>query len=193
MIRTIVLTLIILSIAVGGGTASVWYMLNSSVGFGAVRNGVWVAYPAAGTPRADPYSTARRARDAELPLGAAEGLAFYARTDSTGRALSGRCNYRIVGNVPVARFWTFHVADNQLNSLTKNGLQPQALHSRQILRRPDGSFVLRLGPDPAPGNWMRISLAAPVAFVLTLYDTPVTSTTGAEDQVFPEILRSGCV
>src|SRR5690606_24638958 len=66
MIQTFVLAFLALAIAVGGGTASVWYALDTNESFGAERIGPWTAYPAEGRPDADPYSTARRARNAEL-------------------------------------------------------------------------------------------------------------------------------
>lgn len=192
MLRTILLTLIVLAISLGGGIASVWYALNTNSGFGAITIGSWTAFPDAGTPNADPYETARRARDAELPLGQAEGLPFYARTDSDGRSLSGLCNYRLDGNVPPARFWTLHATDQALVALKTTRFRNDVLHSRQLLRAPDSSFTIMLGPDPVPGNWISVSAPQPIVFVLTLYDTPVASTVTSADRDFPSIVRTGC-
>lgn len=192
MFRMIGLTALTLCIALGGGVASVWYALNTNESFGAVRVGPWTAYPAEGRPGTDPYSAARRARDAELPLGQAEGLAFYARSDGQGRALSGRCTYVLEGNVPAARFWTLHLADPSLVPLAPTGERPGGVHSRQILRRADSSFTVGIGPEPAPGNWIATPTTQPFIIVLTLFDTPVTSTVSASEQVYPQIVRTGC-
>lgn len=192
MFRTITLTAIFLATALGVGIASVWYALNTNRSFGAIEVGDWVAYPNAGTPQADPYSIARRARDGELPLGQAEGLPFYAKTDSEGRTLTGRCNYRLSGNVPPARFWTLYAANLSLVAIKASPNRNSALHSRQLLRRPDGSFTISLGPDPAPGNWISVSFPGPIAFVLTLYDTQIASAVTSAGRDFPVIIRTGC-
>ena len=78
MLRTVLLTLATLAIAIGGGAASVWYALELQEGVGAVTIGSWTAYPDIGAPDADPYSKARAAREGLLALGRAEGLAFVA-------------------------------------------------------------------------------------------------------------------
>ncbi len=192
MFRTIVTTTIFLAIALGGGIASVWYALDSNRSFGSIKIGNWIAYPEAGTPNADPYSVARRARDGELPLGQAEGLRFYAKIDSEGKSLSGRCNYTLEGNVPQARFWTLYAAGPGLAAIRSTAHRNTALHSRQLLRRQDSSFAITIGPDPAPGNWISVSVPGPVVFVLTLYDTQVASAVTSAGHDFPGIVRADC-
>lgn len=62
MFKTIFKVVAVLALALGGGIWSVDYALDSFEGFGELRVGAWRAYPAAGTPDADPYSKARAAR-----------------------------------------------------------------------------------------------------------------------------------
>lgn len=188
MLQTLFLAALTVSIAVGGGAASVWYALDNGAGFDAVRSGPWVAYPGEGLASADPYLAARRARNAALPLGQGEGLAFRARTDSNGSTLSGRCSYSIEGNVPNARLWTLHAEG------IEGGPRPRdtGLHSRQILRRSDSSFVIGVGAAAMPGNWIRVDGSEAFSIVLTLLDTPVTGTIGAADQTYPRITRIAC-
>lgn len=76
MLRNVLLALLALVIAVGGGTLSAWYAVNRFDGFGSLRIGQWTGYPDAGTPQSDPYAKARAAREGAFPLGSAEGLAF---------------------------------------------------------------------------------------------------------------------
>jgi hypothetical protein len=54
MFRTVLLTVVTLTIAIGGGAASVWYALQAQEGVGAVTIGSWTAYPNMGAPDADP-------------------------------------------------------------------------------------------------------------------------------------------
>lgn len=191
MIQRIVFFLIVIAIAIGGGTASVWYVLRAQEGIGALTVGDWTAFPAIGTPDADPYARARIARDGILPLGRAEGLAFIADRDSAGGRLRRDCDYRVEGVTPTARFWTLVAADETLAALDHGG-RAAAVQSRQIMRAADNSFAIAVGPHPAPGNWIRIGGAGPLALVLTLYDTPVTGGSGLGEFELPQVLRTGC-
>ncbi len=54
MFKRIFNTAIVLVLALGGGIWSVDKVLDRFEGFGELKVGVWSAYPAAGTPDADP-------------------------------------------------------------------------------------------------------------------------------------------
>lgn len=192
MFRTIFLTLLTLSIAVAGGSASVWYALDNVEGLGALEIGAWTAYPDYGTPAADPYSEARIARQAELTLGRAEGLAFAAVEDSAGQRLRRGCAYTIEGPVPSTRFWTIYAADASQRPLGSGLRRGSALHSLQLLRKPDDSFTITAGRNPAPGNWLPVSGAGGFQLVLSLYDTAIASSSTIADIRLPAITRIGC-
>lgn len=183
---------VVLAIAIGGGTASVWYALDRMEGMDALTIGGWVAHPRKGAPDADPYTQARMTRAGELPLGRAEGLAFSAARDSAGDALLRECTYRLEGSVPVARFWTLYPArPDGLSPVARHSGIP-ALHAFQILRRPDNSFDVTVGPRPAPGNWLPTTGAGAMSLVLTFYDIPVSSGLDASDTELPRIYRVAC-
>ncbi|RCS23292.1 DUF1214 domain-containing protein [Phyllobacterium salinisoli] len=194
MLRTIFLTSLILAIAIGGGAGSVQYALDRFEGFGALDVGQWSAFPAAGTPDSDPYAKARGARDGTLALGAAEGLIFHASRDTQGRLLDRNCTYRITGKTPPARFWTLYGADASLHPLPPQPDMLPAIHSRQILRAEDGSFVITVSPQAQPGNWLPVSGSGPFVLVMTFYDTPVASSSGLSDLVMPgaSLVEGGC-
>lgn len=191
MILRILSFLVAIAVAIGGGTASVWYVLQAQEGVGALTVGGWTAFPSIGTPDADPYAKARIARDGVLPLGRAEGLAFIADRDSAGNRLRRECDYRIEGVTPTARFWTLFAADETLVALG-DGSGVAAVQSRQILRKADNSFTVAVGPHPMQGNWVRVGGVGPLALVLTLYDTPVTGGSGLSAFELPQVLRAGC-
>lgn len=192
MLRTVLLTLATLAIAIGGGAGSVWYALNAREGVGAVTVGSWTAYPDMGAPDADPYSKARQARLGLLPLGRAEGLAFIATRDAGGARLSRQCSYVIQGSTPPARFWTLYAADPSLRMIATKGNRKPALQSLSILRNADNAFAIAVAPEAAPGNWLRVSGSGPMALVLTLYDTPVAGVIGVEDVALPQVERTAC-
>ncbi|KXF78287.1 hypothetical protein ATN84_00325 [Paramesorhizobium deserti] len=195
MLRTILLTLLVLIIAVGGGAGSVQYALDRFEGFGVLEVGQWSAYPAAGTPDSDPYAKARGARNGTLALGAAEGLIFHASRDAQGRLLDRNCTYRITGATPPARFWTLYAADRSLQPLSpETGMLP-ALHSREILRGENGSFTVIVSPKAQPGNWLPVNGSGFFVLVMTFYDTPVASSSGFSDLVMPRttlVEEAGC-
>ncbi|MGE0501472.1 MAG: DUF1214 domain-containing protein [Rhizobiaceae bacterium] len=192
MTRTILLTLIVIATAVGGGAASVWYALEAQEGIGAVTIGGWTAFPAIGTPDADPYSKARVAREGLLALGHAEGLVFIAHADSRGDAMDRRCSYKVEGQTPPARFWTLYAGDLSQRVIPVEGHPAPAIQSQEVLRQPDNSFSIGFGPRAAPGNWVRVGGSGPFTLVLTLYDSPLASNPGFADVPLPQILRTGC-
>lgn len=192
MFRTIFLAFLTLSIAIVGGSASVWYTLDNVEGLGALEIGAWTAYPDYGTPAADPYSEARVARDAELTLGRAEGLTFTALMDSAGRALRRDCAYSIEGPVPATRFWTIYAADASGRPVPARTRRDAALHSYELLRNPDDSFAIAAARNPAPGNWLPLSGAGGFQLVLSLYDTAIASTSTIAEIRLPAISRTGC-
>jgi len=67
-----------------------------------------------------------------------------------------------------------------------------AMHSYQLIRLADNSVSISAGAHPAPGNWLALSGEGPMSFVLTFFDTPIASSTGASDVVLPSIVRVGC-
>ncbi|MGB3539635.1 MAG: DUF1214 domain-containing protein [Mesorhizobium sp.] len=192
MLKNVFLTLLALAIAIGGGGGSVWYMLKAQEGVGAIRVGMWTAFPDIGTPEADPYSKARVAREGVLALGRAEGLAFVAKQDSGGEQLRRECSYSIEGGFPTARFWTLYAADQSLDVIVTGKPRPAALQSYEILRQPDNSAIISVSNNPSPGNWLPVQGTGTMYFVLTFYDTPIASSTGLSDVVLPQILKAGC-
>ncbi len=192
MLKNVFLTLLSLAIAIIGGGGSVWYMLDAQEGFGAIRIGAWTAFPDIGTPDADPYSKARVARAGVLALGQAEGLAFTTGHDSSGDPLRRECSYFIEGGFPPARFWTLYAADQSLDMIATGKPKAAALHSRDVLRKPDNSTLISASERPAPGNWLPVQGEGRLYFVLTLYDTPLASSTGLSDIELPRITKAGC-
>jgi len=192
MLRTAFFTLLTLLIAIGGGAGSVWYALGTVGGLGALTVGGWTAYPQAGGGNADPYSKARIAREAELPLGRAEGLAFIAERDSANAPLRRNCTYRVEGNIPQSRFWTLYAAGPGNRALPAVGDRARGASAFEVVRQPDNSVLISISRHPAPLNWLAISGDGPMTLVLTLYDTPVTSNENIGEIELPQVLRVGC-
>lgn len=172
------------------GLGSAWYAVDRGRLFGTIVVGEWTAWPRAGRPEADPYSGAALARSGEVPLGAGEGLAFGAETDSAGAPLSGACRYLMVGQTPPARLWTLTVTDGD-GRLPALPLGRTGFHSQEIVRRPDGRFEIALSASVQPGNWLQVP-QGPFRLMLRLYDAPVASGGGLAETTMPRLVRGSC-
>jgi hypothetical protein len=190
-LRPIIDIAIAIVIATTVGFLSAWYTLDRGSLFGAVTVGAWTAWPSSGGPSADPYSVAALARTGEVPLGAGEGLAFTAEDDSARDPLTGRCNYTIVGQTPAARLWTLTAYDAS-GRLMANAARRSGFQSREILRRPDGSFEIGVSVEVEPGNWLPVARSDHFKLVLRLYDTPLTTGSQIANLVMPEIRKDRC-
>lgn len=193
MLKIPVLVSIALAIAFFGGVTSSIYAIDHVARFEALEVGPWAAWPDLQTSRADPYALAYRARQGDVLLGEAEGLAFTARTDSGGRPLAGTCRYAISGNTPAARLWTLRAADASGRPIGNGDpALPHSFQSHDVLRKPDGSFTITVSDTAAPGNWLALARKGPVEFVLTLFDTPAAGNAGLIELRMPSIRLLGC-
>ncbi|WP_173931127.1 DUF1214 domain-containing protein [Chelativorans sp. Marseille-P2723] len=192
MLKTISLTLLILSLAIGGGAGSVLLLMESTTGVGTFGEGPWSATPRAGTPDADPYTRARFVREGGVPLGRAEGIAFSASRDSAGAPLNRKCTYRIEGQVPLARFWTLYAANPSGMLLPPFARRQPALHSLMAIRGPGNAYTITVSPHPSPGNWLATNGEGQMRLHLTLFDTPVSADLPIGHLTLPDITRVSC-
>jgi hypothetical protein len=192
MLRVVSLIFLAVAVALGVGAGSVWWALQSQEGIGAVTIGGWTTFPNIGTPDADPYAKARVAREGQLALGRAEGLVFIAQRDSSGARLLRQCTYAIEGTTPTSRFWTLYIGDEDLTVLDTGRARAPAIASAGLLRSEDNSFALAISPHATPGNWLPTTGEGFFTVVLTLYDTPIASSSGIEAVELPQVLRIGC-
>ena len=125
--------------------------------------------------RRRPLFVAMLARTGEVPLGAGEGLAFTADVDQHGRPLiAAPAAIGSSARRPPARLWTLTAYDGD-GRLMVNAARRPGFHSREILRRADGSFDIAISPEVQPGNWLPIAHGDGFKLVLRLYDTPLTT------------------
>lgn len=182
--------ILVIGLGLGGLLSRV--SIESNLGFGAKTIGQWTAWPQAGSRDADPYTKAKVATDGDVPLGAAEGIAFHGKLDNRNETLNLNCSYVIAGQMPPARLWTLtaHHLDGRVVQ-TSSG-RPAALTSRTIVRKPDGSFVVQIGPSLRGGNWLEISGQGPFEFIARLYDTQIAGTADLGSPTMPTISLESC-
>ncbi|NKB51660.1 MAG: DUF1214 domain-containing protein [Rhizobiaceae bacterium] len=202
--------ILIIGLFVGGALA--WLSIQKNHGFGTLTIGQWTAWPQAGSINADPYSKAKVAADGDVPLGAAEGIAFHAIADQRGNTLRRNCQYKLSGLTPPARLWTLAAHDLDDRALFKSDGRSSNLVSRELLRESNGQFVIFAGPELASKNWLEIDRGdennvssggdqnggsggtrrEPFKLILRLYDSPVTSAGREADASMPTVTLIGC-
>jgi hypothetical protein len=172
------------------GLGTTWLVLTRGTAFGAVGIGAWTAWPKSGTRGVDPYSRAVMARSGELPVGSGDGVAFFARTDDQRNPLDGRCDVRVSGSTPQARFWTITLYDPQ-GQLIGNAIDRHGFTSQEIVRSSDGSFDMVVAPRTRAGNWLPTNGVDSYILVLRLYDSPVgVATRAAREAPMPSVTQS---
>jgi hypothetical protein len=181
-----------LILAAGIGLGATWFTLTRGVAFGALTIGAWTAWPKSGSVDIDPYARATIARTGELPVGAGDGVAFYAHTDDAGHALDGRCTFVVSGMTPAARYWTLTLYDAQ-GRLVANTIDRHGFTSAEILREDGGRFTITIGPRARPGNWLPSGGIEQFVLVWRLYDTPIgVASLTTKEGPMPAVARKSC-
>lgn len=153
------------------GVGSAWWVvkfapwLNSTV-----QTGAWRTNLRAGSQDADLYTRASVALNALLALDRSETMYFIATQDDGGRPLRSRCDYRITGTPPQARWWSITAyADDMFLFDVPNGRH--SLHG--ALATPDaaGSFSMTVGPHEVPQtHWVPTTGDRGLVLTLRLYN-----------------------
>ena len=181
-----------LVVAAAIGLGATWLTLTRGIAFGSLTIGAWTAWPKSGSVDIDPYARATIARTGELPIGAGDGVAFYAHTDDTGNAFDGRCTYVVSGMTPAARYWTLTLYDAQ-GRLVANTIDRHGFTSAEILREAEGRFVINVGPRARPGNWLPSGGIEQFVMVWRLYDTPIgVASLTTKKGPMPAVVRKSC-
>ncbi len=181
-----------LILAAGIGLGATWFTLTRGVAFGALTIGAWTAWPKSGSVDIDPYARATIARTGELPVGAGDGVAFYAHTDDVGHALDGRCTFVVSGMTPAARYWTLTLYDAQ-GRLVANTIDRHGFTSAEIVREDGGRFTINIGPRARPGNWLPSGGIEQFVLVWRLYDTPIgVASLTTKEGPMPAVERKSC-
>jgi hypothetical protein len=192
IVRLLVGLLFALAVAAVVGLGTTWLALSRGTAFGAITIGAWTAWPKTGTRDIDPYARAALARSGELPIGSGDGIAFIARSDDSGRPLDGRCDVRVSGATPPARFWTLTLYDPR-GRLVGNSVERQGFTSQEILRRSDGTFDIVVAPRARTGNWLPTNGLDRYVLMLRLYDSPVgIASRTAREAPMPAISLQSC-
>jgi hypothetical protein len=185
----------ILGACIGGSLAGLlvtYLAIEPVTGFGTISSGPWTFRPDIGTSEIDPYASAMLARTRELPLGTAEGQAFFARGDSSGTPFDPGCDYLVTGSIPRARYWTLTVHSPE-GGLVANPADRYGFTSAELLRAAGGGFEIVVARQARAGNWLPVGSDAKFILALRLYDVETNPrTTPPSAAEMPRIERLRC-
>lgn len=189
--RLLLGSLLTFMVAAAIGLGSTWFALTRGAAFGAINIGAWSAQPRNGTADIDPYARAGIARSGALPVGLGDGVSFIARRDDNGRSLDGRCDTILRGTTPQARYFTLTLYDPE-GRLVANSIRRHGFTSQELVRNPDGSIEITVGPRARSGNWLPTGGVERYVLVLRFYDTPVgIATRAGREAPMPSVQMAG--
>lgn len=187
MFQRIFLVILSLFIAIAGGALSVSYVLDTFDGFGRLKIGQWDAFPQAGTQDADAYARARAAKRGDISLGRTEGLIFQLWRDNRNHPLKSQCTYRLKGFLPETRLFTLYAADHELRPQWVDDKLPTELFSGNVIWDQDGALSVLISPQARARNWLATRGNNEYGLILTLYDTPIATSTALQKLNMPTV------
>lgn len=182
------------TIAVALGVQSGRALVRNGTPFSTMTYGPWVQWTEAGRRDADPYTRAHLVQSGVLRLSADSAGVFEASTDASGAYLHSSCDYVLEGPYAGGAWWSIAVFDASGNMIS-NDAGRYAFTSDTAASNPDGSYIVTLGRDARPGNWLPTSGAGRLVVVFTLLD-PATGLSEEERKerykLLPEIRQEAC-
>ena len=157
--------LLTIGLAVTVGVWSSRYMISRGSPLSTDMYGPWQHWRDIGRESADPYTKAHIATTGKLRISSASAGIFEARTNSQGARLHSSCNYVVEGANMRGLWWSLAVFDSR-GRLIGNDADRYEFTADTIAPNPNGSFVVTLGRDARPGNWLPTSGAGRLVLVL---------------------------
>lgn len=183
-----------IALAVFGGLASSRYAIDHGWFLTTETHGPWQHWIREGRTDADPYSRAHLAKSGALRIAADSAGIYEARIDSQGARLHSSCDYVLEAPDMGGLWWSLAVFDDSGRLIT-NDASRYAFTRDTAAINPDGGFIVTLGRDARPGNWLPTSGAGRIVLVFTILD-PATGL--SEDarieraKLLPTIRRDAC-
>lgn len=186
VVRLLIVTLVGAALGLG----SVWLALTHPMTDFSPRIGPWRLATGITPARDDPYAAARAARDGLVALGAAEGVAFVARTDDDGRPLDPRCHYMVEGPMPAADLWTLGVTDDT-GRPPRNPARRIGFTARDVVRSGDGRVAITVGRTARPGNFVPVGDLSTLVLTLRAYSSGLSARLPRAGEL-PAVRRAEC-
>lgn len=156
--------------------------------------GAWRHWRSEGRADADPYTRAHLSGSGMLRISSDSAGIFEASVDDGGARLHSSCNYVIEGN-DMGRLWWSLAVYNTAGELIANDADRYTFTSDTVALNPDGTFLITLGRDARPGNWLPTGGAGRLILNFTILDpsTGLSENDRTErNNMLPAVRREGC-
>jgi hypothetical protein len=153
-----------------------------------VTVGPWQADPDMGTGSADPFIKARTALTILVAVRQSEFVYYFAKTDSAGRPLDGRCSYRLTGEKPQAQWWSV-VLYNQGGFLDANPARRFSVNASDMT---SDAVDVRVTQDATATNVLPVANRGPFNLVMRLYTPDSAVIANLASTTLPRIERGSC-
>jgi hypothetical protein len=135
-----------------GCGGAIWSVRAGALG-STDKIGAWTTGRDYGTAQASAHTRAVVALRGLLALPASEARYYNAATDDAGRALEGRCRYRIDGVGLPAKWWSLTLYD-PAGYLVANQPGIYSVGSAGLLAPEQAHWSVIVARDPQPGHWL---------------------------------------
>lgn len=157
---------------------------------GAINDGPWQAVPEAATAQSDAYRRAISAVHGLFAVNRAGAIYYTATTDSEGRALTGRCRYKVEGPAPDARWWTI-AAYGPDDFLIANPTGRYSVTKQQATLDARGNIAVLVSGTSGGGNVVAVGTGR-FSLSLRLYNPAPEFIANPAAGALPALLRVAC-
>ena len=185
---------IVVALSIAGGLWSSRTLIDRGSLISTDSYGPWQHWSQTGRATADPYTRAHLAGSGTIRISSDSAGIYEARADALGARLHSSCDYVIEGPGMGGQWWSLAVFDAR-GKLIANDAARYAFTSDTVAVNPDGSYIVTLGRDARPGNWLPTGGAGRLVLVFSVLDPA----TGLSDdarieraKALPVIRREGC-
>ena len=177
--------------AVVTGVLATQPMVKLVAGRASIQSGPWRTLAATGSAEANFYERAAVAAVGIYALSRKETVYYTAFTDSDGRELDGRCDYRLAGKPLPARWWSFTMYGDD-SYLVPNAANVYSRHAHNLEFQADGSFVVAVSAQAQARNWLPSPPSGPFSITARLYNPDAAVSERPAAVELPRIERGTC-
>jgi hypothetical protein len=187
-------TALAVALVISTGLWSSRAMINRGYAISTDSYGSWRHWRVEGRRDADPYTRAHLSGSGMLRISSDSAGVFDATVDNLGARLHSSCDYVIEGANMGSLWWSLTVF-NSSGDLIANDANRYTFTSETTALNPDGSFIITLGRDARPGNWLPTGHAGRLVLNFTILDPSTGLSNDARterNKLLPAIRREGC-
>lgn len=182
---------ICIALGLVAGTAYAVQAVRGGLNDGMISVGPWQTGKSFGSADASALTRAKVSLSGLLALPANEAMYFTADRDSDGRALEGRCSYRVSGGKLDGRWWSITLYEGE-GWLVKNAANRWSIPASAVSTDASGRWSFAVAPRAEPGIWLPTGSAKAFQLTLRLYHPSAAIQAAPNRAQLPNIARQEC-